>query len=996
MSHLSLDRAVPGAAEPSHLGHAFADAYPLAPMQEAMLLHSRSAPGLYLQQFVCTLREPLHLPHFQGAWQRLASRHPPLRTSFLLDASPEPLQRVHPEVELPWTEHDWRTLSAEEREEATRVFMREDRATPFRPDQAPLSRFALFRLEDEVYRLVWTSHHALFDGRSRLLLLREVFDDYEARLEGRELAPPERRTFGEYVRWLRDGEEEGDAREFWEEALRGFEAPGELAPAGGGGDAGRERYRFELPDEVADGARRLAQREEVTLNTVLQVAWALLLCRHTGDRDVVFGATRMCRRGGFAGAEEVVGLLTNTVPVRLRLDPARTVAEHLDQARTLWVRMRPHERTPLSRVQEWSPLPAGTPLFQTALGFETETVRDTLGRLGGKWPRRDFDLEQWSSSPLTVVAHGGARVSLVITYDTARFGADAVRRMGEHLTRILRAFADDPARPLGTIEILSPAERRHLLEALNPPPVPWPAPACLHDLFREQAARTPDAVAVAFPGEALTYAELERRANQLAHHLARRGVGPDARVGVLLERGVELIVSILAVLKAGGCYLPLDPGYPAERLALMLADSGARVLLGRSAHLAALDAGGLSVVSLDADADAIAAGPAEAPRSGAAPESLAYVVYTSGSTGTPKGVMVAHRHVVQLVRGTDYVQIGPGDRVAQASNASFDALTFEAWGALLNGATLVGIPREVLLSPAAFRRVLREERVTTLYQTTALLNQLAREEPGMFAPLREVLFGGQAADADGVRRLLAEGGPRRLLHMYGPTETTAWCSWEEVASVPGDARTVTVGRATRFQRIYLLDPELRPVPLGAAGEAYVGGAGVVRGYLGRPALTAERFLPDPFADEPGARMYRTGDRLRWREAGKCESAKVRECESAKVRERGSADDSPTHPRTAVLDFIGRVDEQVKVRGFRIEPGEIEAVLTAHAAVREARVIVRDDEPGGTRLVAYVVGAADADALRAHLRRSLPEHMVPAAFVALDRLPLTPNGKLDRK
>jgi hypothetical protein len=264
-----------------------------------------------------------------------------------------------------------------------RAFLREDRATGFRPDEAPLARFALFRLADEAYRLVWTSHHALMDGRSRRILLREAFEDYEARLEGREPAPPERRAFGEYVRWLRDAEG-ADARAFWEEALRGFEAPGELALEGGPGSDERERHRFELPDEVADGMRRLAQREEVTLNTVLQVAWALLLGRYTGDRDVVFGATRMCRRGGgFAGAEEVVGLLTNTVPVRLRLDPARTVAEHLDQARALWVRMRPHERTPLSRVQEWSPVPAGTPLFQTALGFETETVQDTLHRLGG-------------------------------------------------------------------------------------------------------------------------------------------------------------------------------------------------------------------------------------------------------------------------------------------------------------------------------------------------------------------------------------------------------------------------------------------------------------------------------------------------------------------------------------------------------------------------------------------------------------------------------------
>ncbi|HYR08202.1 MAG TPA: amino acid adenylation domain-containing protein, partial [Longimicrobium sp.] len=406
-------------------------------------------------------------------------------------------------------------------------------------------------------------------------------------------------------------------------------------------------------------------------------------------------------------------------------------------------------------------------------------------------------------------------------------------------------------------------------------------------------------------------------------------------------------------------------GYPPERLRLMLADSSVRVLLSRSDLAGAVAAGGLAVVHLDQAADALASESVEAPRSGATAENLAYIVYTSGSTGKPKGVMVAHRHVVQLVCETDYVQIRPGDRVAQASNASFDALTFEAWGAFLNGATLVGIPRDVLLSPPAFREMLREERITTLYQTTALLNQLSREQPDVFAPLRDVLFGGQAVDADSVRRLLKAGKPQRLLHMYGPTETTAWCSYENVEHVAEDALTVSVGRGTGNQRIYLLDTALNPVPVGVPGEAYVGGDGVVRGYLDRPGLTAERFVPDPFASEPGARMYRTGDRLRWKADGR-------------------------------LEFIGRVDEQVKVRGFRIEPGEIEATLTAHAHVHEARVIVREDEPGEQRLVAYVVGEADADALREHLRLSLPEYMVPSAFVRLERIPLTPNGKLDVK
>jgi amino acid adenylation domain-containing protein len=397
----------------------------------------------------------------------------------------------------------------------------------------------------------------------------------------------------------------------------------------------------------------------------------------------------------------------------------------------------------------------------------------------------------------------------------------------------------------------------------------------------------------------------------------------------------------------------------------MLADAGARVLVTRAHLVSTVAAEGVHAVELNAAAEAIAAEPSEAPESGATAENLAYMVYTSGSTGRPKGVMVSHRNVVQLVVETDYVRFGPGDRIAQASNASFDALAFEAWGALLNGATLVGIPREVLLSPPMLRAFLRDERITTLYQTTALLNQLSREEPDVFAPLREVLFGGQQVDADAVRRILKAGGPQRLLHMYGPTETTAWCSCEQVEQVAEDALTVSVGRPTGNQRIYLLDSALQPVPVGVPGEAYVGGGGVVRGYLDRPALTAERFVPDPFAAEPGARMYRTGDRLRRKADG-------------------------------ALEFVGRLDEQVKIRGFRIEPGEVESVLAAHPRVDEVRVVAREDQPGEHRLVAYVVGEVNVHELREHLGASLPEYMIPAAFVVLDRLPLTPSGKLDRK
>ncbi|HEX8241917.1 MAG TPA: amino acid adenylation domain-containing protein, partial [Longimicrobium sp.] len=449
-----------------------------------------------------------------------------------------------------------------------------------------------------------------------------------------------------------------------------------------------------------------------------------------------------------------------------------------------------------------------------------------------------------------------------LNYSTDLFERGTIDRMLGHLERVLEQVAADADVRLSRLALTGPEERARMVVEWNRTERAYPRGVCVHELFEAQVRERPDAVALAWGDESLTYRELDARANQLAHHLVRLGVEPDARVGVLLERSAELIVSILAVLKAGGAYVPLDPSYPPERLRLMLADSSVRVLLSHSGLAGEMGGGGLDVVHLDHAADALASEPVEAPHTGATAENLAYIVYTSGSTGKPKGVMVGHRQVVQLVVETDYVQLRPGDRVAQASNAGFDALTFEVWGAFLNGATLVGIPQDVLLSPRAVRQALREERITTVFLTTALVNQLSHEEPDVFAPVREVLFGGQAVDADSVRRLLKAGRPGRLLHMYGPTETTTFCLYEEVEHVAEDALSVPLGHATGNQRIYLLDGALSPVPRGVPGEAYVGGAGVARGYLDRPGLTAERFVPDPFSTVQGARMYRTGDRMR--------------------------------------------------------------------------------------------------------------------------------------
>ncbi|HLL47879.1 MAG TPA: non-ribosomal peptide synthetase, partial [Longimicrobiaceae bacterium] len=496
------------------------------------------------------------------------------------------------------------------------------------------------------------------------------------------------------------------------------------------------------------------------------------------------------------------------------------------------------------------------------------------------------------------------------------------------------------------------------------------ADACLHRLFAEQAARAPEAAAVLFRGGVLAYGELERRSSRLAHLLRARGVGPESRVGVCMERGMEVVVALLGILKAGAAYVPLEPSNPTERLREVFADAGVSLVLTHGAAGARLPAD-VPVLRLDdaGTAAEAAAMPATPPPVRVSPDNLAYVVYTSGSTGRPKGVMVPHGAVVRLVRGAGYLPFGPEERIAQVSSLSFDAATFELWGALLNGGSLAVVERETTLSPARFAAGLRELRATAVFVTTALFNRIAHDEPGAFRGVRHVLFGGEAVDPRSVRRVLEAGGPARLLHVYGPTETTTFATWHPVRGVEPDAVTVPIGGALGGAALHVLDEWGEPVPPGGPGELYVGGAGVARGYLGRPELTAPRFVPDPFAPEPGARMYRTGDRVRALPDG-------------------------------ALEYVGRLDAQVKVRGFRIEPAEVEAALLAAEGVREAAVAVREDVPGEKRLVAYVVPEAGAEPSAARLRERLsarlPEYMVPSAFVVLDTLPLNSSGKVDRR
>jgi amino acid adenylation domain-containing protein len=941
-------------------------ALPLSFAQERLWFIDRLEPGsaVYNMPMVRRLGGALDVAALERALGEIVRRHEALRTVFA-EADGSPVQVIAPFDGFALPVEDLSGLGQADREAAVGRRASEETARPFDLAAGPLFRATLLRLGAEDHVLLLSMHHIVSDGWSMGVLFRELSTLYAAYREGRESPLSELPVqYADYAVWQREqlaGEALDRRLAYWKERLTG--APGLLELPTDHPRPAVQTYQgatvpVGLSAELLERLQALGRSEGATLYMTLLGAFQVLLSKYAGSEDVVVGSPIAGRTR--REVEELIGFFINTLVLRTDLSGNPSFREVLRRVREATLGAYEHQEVPFEKlVAEVSPERSlsHSPLFQVMF-----TLQDTGGGGGGfaglevsgagtGMEIAKFDL----SLTLAPTPHG---LFGGLNYNTDLFDRGTVERMLGHLARVLEQVAADADVRLSRLELLGESERALVLEEWNRTEAEVPADRCIHELFEAQAARTPDAVALVFDDETLSYAELNARANRLAHHLAGLGVGSETRVGICLERGTEMIVSVLAVLKAGGAYVPLDPAYPAERLAFVLADAAVPVLVTQESLRASLPAGdGVAVVSVDGDGERIAAESAENPARGLSPDHLAYVIHTSGSTGTPKGVMVPHSGVPNLA----YAQarrfgIDGTSRVLQFASFSFDAAVAEVFDALLAGATLVMASREALLPGEGLLETLRRGRVTV---ATLPPSVLAILPPDDLPELRTVVSAGEAVDAATVERWSVG---RTFVNAYGPTEVTV-CATS--AACEADGRAPSIGRALENVRVYVLDAAREPAPVGVPGELYVGGAGVVRGYLGRPGLTAEKFVPDPFGGETGARLYRTGDRVRWSARGE-------------------------------LEYLGRVDQQVKVRGFRIEPGEIEARLAEHAGVREARVIVREDVPGDRRLVAYVVGEAAEDAVREHLRRSLPEYMVPAAFVFLETLPLTPNGKLDRK
>ncbi|HEV2147714.1 MAG TPA: non-ribosomal peptide synthase/polyketide synthase [Longimicrobiaceae bacterium] len=934
----------------------------------------------YNLAFPLHVQGPVHVPVLERAITELVRRHQALRTVFH-EREGDPVQVVLPPAPQRVPVGDLCGLPATVRNrEMHRLFAREA-ARPFDLERGPLLRVFLLRLEEREWGLVFQLHHIVSDGWSMGVMARELSALYASSLDRSGPALPELPLqYADYAVWQRERltQEVVEAQlAWWRERLAGAPPVLELPTdrprsAGSGGLAGFHRIAF--PAELGEGLRKLGRREGATLFMVILAGMQALLSRYSGQEDVTVGSPINGRTR--PELEGLIGFFVNTLALRVDLSGNPSFRKLLGRVREVMLGAFAHQDLPFERlVEALAPERSltQTPLFQVTLVLQNTRPAERM-RLGeasltqvqGGGSMAMFDLS-------LALEESGEELQGMLTYRKELFDAATAERMLEHLVRLLKGAVTDPERRLSGVELLGEEEREQVVEGWNATEAEYPRELCVHQLFEAQADRTPAAVAVVYADGTLTYAQLDTRANRLARFLRGRGVGPDTCVGLCLERGPEMMVALLGILKAGAAYVPLDPEYPADRLAYMLESSAAPVLLTQASLAGQLPASAAAVVRVDADKERIEAESGERVVGGALPESLAYVIYTSGSTGLPKGVAMPHRPLVNLLAWQERDWRAPVPAATlQFATISFDVSFQEIFSAWSTGGRVVLIGEETRYDPAAILETIEREGVERLFMPAVALQNLAEVADAQGrapAALREVVTAGEQLRVSApLRRWMGVlGAP--LYNQYGPSETHVVTSLA-LAGDPAEWPLLpSIGVPVANTRCYVLDGRGEPAPVGVPGELYLGGVSLARGYLSRPDLTAERFLPDPLSAAGGARLYRTGDRVRWLAGG-------------------------------TLEFLGRVDEQVKVRGFRIEPGEVEAALERHPEVREAVVVVREDAPGEKRLVGYVVAAEGAEAspteLRAHLKASLPEYMVPGAFVVLERLPLTPSGKVARR
>jgi amino acid adenylation domain-containing protein len=979
-----------------------ARSYGLSPMQSGMLFQhvleasanasseqdgAAASSGYDIEQLCMVLAESIDAESFAAAFSRVAARHPILSSAFRWDDGDAPTQHVVGDVRVPVTRDDWRGLTATACDERRQDYLANDRRRGFDLRVAPLMRVAVFEKDGNASEVIWTFHHIVLDGRSFGPVLREVFALYEAMLHSRTLdieRTPPPRPYSDYVDWLATLDKSKSLDHF-RELLRGKATPTSLPCAEPAGrPLAREGYGEAVqhvnPSTVVR-LHALASRTSTTPGTVVQAAWALVLARFSGDDDIVFGSTRACRRSALNGdADTMVGLFINTLPVRVNVSSSRTVRDVLNDVREQSLALRDHEHTSLVDIHGVSAIPRSSPLFESIVMFENRSLERGIRVAGDPvWEARSFSLHEQPSPPLTVTVFDDAQFELRILFDRRLFRDEVATRIAASLAQALSALAEDEDRSLGDVEVLAAEERQKVISTWNDSARPYPDELCIHELFEARVASQPDALAVTLattspgaPLPQLTYFALEERANKLAHALRARGAKPGVFVGICLERGLDLVVALLAVAKSGAAYVPLEPTYPAGRIAFMLDDANALVVVTESRHRA-LFASPKLVIDGE-DASEVERSPASRPPRIGSSADRAYAIFTSGSTGTPKGVVLSHRAVVNTL---DWVsrtlRVAPGDRLLFVTSPCFDLSVYDTFGVLGAGATVVVATSDTLKEPEDLAAAVVESGITIWDSAPAALARLVpffsiatARRPSV---LRLAMLSGDWIPLtlpDSIREAFPAA---EVMSLGGATEAAIWSNYFAVGALDPRWTSIPYGRPIQNSRYHVLDARLKPVPVGVTGDLYIGGTCLADGYLNRQELTAERFIQDAVSGITGERLYKTGDLARYFDDGE-------------------------------LEFLGRADFQVKIRGFRVELGEVEAAIAALPGVRETVCVAHADASGQKSLIAYIVPIAgatiDEHLVKESLAKNLLEFMVPSQVISLDALPLSSNGKVDRK
>ncbi|AZK48671.1 non-ribosomal peptide synthetase [Paenibacillus lentus] len=943
----------------SNLLQNVSDVFPMSDIQLGMVFHYMKHEGMYHDQFVYQLDDPLFDTQlWRQAMTYMVTKHQMLRTSFHIQEFSTPVQMVHEQVPIDIEEMDISEIEGDPKQYIYN-YLAEERLSPFDVALAPLWRMKIMRLNQQQVAIIWIFHHAILDGWSAASFITELVNVYFALKEGSVPLVPLKSTYKDYVIDQMLVQDESELFDYWKKELAGYkrlELP-ELATTRSSPDI--TIHTEEINKTVIEQCKKVARENRVTVKTLCLAAFLAMMYSRSYEEDITVGLVEN-GRPITEDADKILGCFLNTVPFRISVDPQINWKQLIAQIYQKQVDLKKYGRLTFAKIAE-SVGESGVdhnPLFDVIFNFVDFHVFENV---------KEHPLQFWMDGYERTNTLFDFSVSATLDHYIIRvvsvFPEQSVKAMVKHFQSALASIVYQIDMPFDKLTLLDEGERL-AIEAFNNTKINYPQVETLHSLFESQVKKRPDSVALTMGDQQLTYHELNERANQLARILRRKGVQPDQVVGLMTERSFDMIVAILAIFKAGGAYMPIDPSYPDERINYMLEDSHAPLLLVQHSGLlrAKLDHAGEILILSEVQAEGESG---QNLRPAAKADNLAYVMYTSGSTGQPKGVMTTHRNVVRTVVNNGYLDITPEDRLLQLSNYAFDGSTFDIYGALIHGATLVLVSREEMLDPSKLVHLIRKEGITVTFMTTALFNTLVDLDLEGLERLRKLVFGGEQASVKHVQKALDKLGEGRLVNGYGPTETTVFAATWTVDQSVHVSGIVPIGRPLNNTVIHIVDAAGRLQPIGVAGELCVSGDGVARGYLNRPELTAERFVPNPW--EPGTMMYRTGDLARWLPGG-------------------------------TIEYLGRMDQQVKIRGHRIELGEIEAKLLEHPVVRETVLIARQDDQGHSSLCAYIVTDGDwtAAELRRHLASSLPEYMIPSTFTGLPQLPLTSNGKVDKR